>query len=566
MKVNSIEVDQYLGLSSALLTLDAKVTVIAGANGVGKSSLVHAVRHALAGELNRVSLKKDADQLVRTGAKRARVRLSTTMGDYSVAVPGTAKRPETELSPAAVAALPMCLDPILVLATLPDDMRALLRRVTSTTVSPESIAGRLSARGFDRLRIDRIMPALRKGFDSARIAAQEATSEARGAWKAVTGEAYGKDKAEGWTCPEGVDVGRELDEADNALTAARNAEAQWHTRNGEALARASALAQEDARRSALRQQAASYSNDKAEAIKLQAEVDVLETRVAELQQQCNSGPAGTRYQCPACKSDLMLDKDVLFEHTPRAVDPADLVALDEAVELQIATRSRLNAVVQRLKVSEPAHLAVESFTDMESSPTVDAAELTALETATREAEARRDKLREVKRHKETAARKTAEAAAHHKEVGAWTDIAEALAPDGIPGELMRGMLNPVRERLMKSATELGWPLVYVQDDMRLLIGGRGVHLCSESERYRAAVMFGEAMAFISGLNLLVLDAADILQPSARMELIDWLAKSPMETVIVTMTLGKAPGELGESIQSYWIADGTVTGQNERIAA
>ncbi|MGC0155868.1 hypothetical protein ACPRNU_25730, partial [Chromobacterium vaccinii] len=50
-----------------------------------------------------------------------------------------------------------------------------------------------------------------------------------------------------------------------------------------------------------------------------------------------------------------------------------------------------------------------------------------------------------------AVQRTRQAAQHHADVQAWTLIADAMAPDGIPGEILADALRPVNDRLFELA-------------------------------------------------------------------------------------------------------------------
>lgn len=76
--------------------------------------------------------------------------------------------------------------------------RSLLFALTKSSAKPEVAVEKLLARGADPDKAEKIKPLLRSGFNAAMEQAKTYTSESRGAWKALTGEAYGSDKAEGW--------------------------------------------------------------------------------------------------------------------------------------------------------------------------------------------------------------------------------------------------------------------------------------------------------------------------------------------------------------------------------
>ena len=64
MKITAIKTANFLGARNVDVKLDRPVTLFAGKNFSGKSSLQEAVRMALTGESVRVGLKKDFRRLV----------------------------------------------------------------------------------------------------------------------------------------------------------------------------------------------------------------------------------------------------------------------------------------------------------------------------------------------------------------------------------------------------------------------------------------------------------------------------------------------------------------------
>lgn len=137
-----------------------------------------------------------------------------------------------------------------------------------------------------------------------------------------------------------------------------------------------------------------------------------------------------------------------------------------------------------------------------------------------------DQVRELRRRAEVfgnAAQVKENALRQHKNVERWTKMAEALGPDGIPGELLTEVLAPLNEHLRASAAATGWPQVHIAADMAITCGNRWYPLLSESERWRADAQLAEAVSTFAGLGILVLDRFDVLQPALRQPGLRWLA-------------------------------------------
>ena len=170
-----------------------------------------------------------------------------------------------------------------------------------------------------------------------------------------------------------------------------------------------------------------------------------------------------------------------------------------------------------------------------------------------------DMLRATKAAGEGAAQKTAQALKHHADVEAWDKIGAALAPDGIPGELLTAALGPINARLVQSAADAQWPEVVVGADMAITYGGRQYSLISESEQWRADAMLAEAIASQSNWRLLLLDRFDTLDLQGRADLIAWMdvlaENGEIDSAFLFGTLKAEPTNLPASIGTHWIDSG-----------
>lgn len=176
---------------------------------------------------------------------------------------------------------------------------------------------------------------------------------------------------------------------------------------------------------------------------------------------------------------------------------------------------------------------------------------------------------------EAAMRKTAEAAGHHADVQAWEQIAEALAPSGIPAELLSEALTPLNDALRGHAESAQWPCVAVEADMTVTADGRAYALLSESEQWRADAMLAASIAQLSDVRLLVLDRFDVLDQQGRSDALYWLddlaQDGVIDTALVFGTLARAPSGLPDNVRAVWIEGGRASAvaaqeQREEVAA
>ena len=106
----------------------------------------------------------------------------------------------------------------------------------------------------------------------------------------------------------------------------------------------------------------------------------------------------------------------------------------------------------------------------------------------------------------------------------------------------------------------GWKVVAIAPDMALTYGGRPYALLSTSEQYRLRAVLQAAIARLAGADLVVIDAANVLDAPTRSGLFSMLGQAELSAV-VCMTLSRreqvpdlARAGLGES---YWLDDGVL---------
>ncbi|WP_162558182.1 AAA family ATPase, partial [Pseudomonas aeruginosa] len=199
MRITKLEITNFQGLRHAALDVSAPVLLVAGHNGAGKSSLLDGVAMAFNGQPRRVSLKKEIDKLITEGAKKGEARVEWLDEAGEVQACGVAL-PSGKGSPLADSPfLPYVLDASLFAGLKADDRRKLLLSLTGASASPAEVAKRLKAKGIDLALFEKVKPLLRSGFSAMVGQAKDYASEARGAWKAITGENYGSEKAVDWT-------------------------------------------------------------------------------------------------------------------------------------------------------------------------------------------------------------------------------------------------------------------------------------------------------------------------------------------------------------------------------
>jgi hypothetical protein len=133
-----------------------------------------------------------------------------------------------------------------------------------------------------------------------------------------------------------------------------------------------------------------------------------------------------------------------------------------------------------------------------------------------------------------------------------------LAPDGLRGRKLARVVEAFNASLRPLSETAVWADVTVDAAMSLAYGGRPYALLSTSEQYRVRAVLQTAMARLDGSDMIVLDAADVLDGTTRSGLFAMIEESDL-AALVCMTLTRreqvpdlAAAELGAS---YWIEDG-----------
>ena len=564
MKITHITAQNYLGARAVELPVTTPIVLLAGKNGAGKSSLQEAIRHALGGEAARVALKKDFKALMSDGASSSYATVATSEGEFSIVLP-SGKGMHFDHG-----ALPFVLDPARFARLDANERRGFLFGLFNLSPDGPAVVDALKARGCAAAKIEQVRPLLRAGFDAAAKEAQAKARDAKAAWRAVTAEAWGSEKAGKWAAPAPTETyGKDMIAAAEAAVAETDAAiAEANQQIGEA--RAKARQHAEARRQ-IEELKAKAARLQAARIKLnldQAQLDEWTAKLATLPEPGSNKPAQHLYGCPCCGVALQIVGGELVKYElPEAgpLDPdietkrkqwSDAVALytrsvaNDQRDIADAERAaqEIVALEKRLGEAPPATELLEQL-------------LAGHQTDKKSRAATLAQMFEANRQAQAASENTKKAAAHHADVMAWLAIADALAPDGIPAEMLASALGPINDRLIAAAGMAEWAPVTITRDMDILAGGRPYALLSESEKWRADAMIGAAIAELSGLRLLVLDRFDVLDAKGREDLIYWMdamaAEGLLDTALVFGTMKALPAGLPETITPVWIEGGVV---------
>lgn len=604
MKITAIIAKNFQGLRHAGLSLSSRIALIAGDNGAGKSSLRDAIAMALSGLPSRVTKKKDFGQLVMDGQKAASV--SVEFDDGRVA---TLKLPDGKVvfagggalddSESFRAALPFALNPAAFAAADPDARRTALFALTGCGVDERGVEQRLLERGVEQRYIDAVLPMVGAGFPAAEADAKRRATEARGAWKGVTGEVYGDKKAEDWRVDASAVPDAEIQRAKASTQAVQDEIDQCQQRLGELRARKQQ--QDDRQRQAakLTELAAmlprirnKLKQDQLDLANVRAQVETITAgpvqRVGLVHDLARALNVSLTMAIPfgdmnaEQRGYLKTAGQVLDQYSaehgsladdgipPSAQDLARLPDLQHSLDMM----SRAVANDERdLKIAADAEAQLKALGDGAAAPVSErevsqlAERINSLQASHKQRAADLAQLLEKHREAAEAVQRTKQAALHHTDVQAWSAVASAMAPDGIPSEILADALRPVNDRLFELSRMAGWSRVQISREMDITADGRVYGLLSESEQWRADCVIALALSIMSGLRIVLLDRFDVLSMAGRGQLLDLLEglDDQIDTALVFGTLKAAP-ESDEIVQAIWIQDGEVSGQDLAKAA
>jgi hypothetical protein len=606
MKLQRITIDNLLGITSVDLKLDRPVSIFCGANFSGKSSVRDAIELALTGEIMRVS-KKQAAELIHDGADSGGCEITDGNGEiWRVIINSKGKVVDAQKGATRNPAVPYALNGQRFAGSDPNERRALLYGLMGVKTAHDDIARRMLAMGCDADKVQRITPMLRAGWDAACTDAKAKATQGKGAWQQITGEAYGSEKVKTWRAEmpsfdkqRAHDLAVDVEHADIAI-------GQWQHTIG-------ALQAKQERRDALKAQlpglAAKIELIERAETKLATDKQALLEWSADLTKTMQAAGAAPRvgllHDLARCLANMVRtladgDEEGLFGHAPEVHSARAALANyerehgsvnaaaggDEKARARLPKVKESHDLLARSVANDERDLAAlqKAQTDHaaimeELAQPFDAAELSAahshIDTISGKraiAVAELDKIRTLRAASESAQKRTEDAASVARDTAEWTAIGEALSPEGIPAALVAEALGPLNERLAQSALDTDWRRVYVDSDMTVRADNdRQYALMSESERWRADAMLAEAIAFLSGTKLLVLDRFDVLDLPARAQLLGWLdvlaSSTEIEAALIFGTLRTVPGGLPETARAYWIEAGAlVTGTELAEAA
>lgn len=554
-----IKVRNFRGVERADIDISG-VTILAGNNGAGKSSICQAVSAAVSGhpipfltigkgaeDLKPLLLKKDVSRLIRSGMKKASVQVGGKDGSTSVDWPKCEVETEGKTPPRSGVFSSGIVSVV--------DMSSAVRgEYLSDRLGANADASHLKARleddGLGDEAIETALADLESfGWDDAHSKYKADATTLKGKWEGITGEKWGAKKGEGWVHPDTAESS--LDDLEQVLLVAQE--------TSEALAGQGAVSKERSD-NLLRQ--IELAKDDADDLE-DAEVDYQDAQALVGKIEGESGPGEVviaNTKCSACGELLFVGRKGDDIYTKKAVSPSGKDA-KKAKEFLADKKVRLekaNAILHdantRLGICRAAAKRLEELRK-------EYGEIGEVqESASREdIEAARD---EVSRAANDIAnfKKRDAAAKVHKEIKDALVVAAATAPDGVRRERLVRALRDFNEGALEGLCRgAKYRAIKVEDDMMISYDGRPFPLLSESEKFRVKSVMQFALAR-DDESIVIIDGADILDKSGLNGLMK-ISNGSDKSTLIGMTISEKKdvpdlAKIGIG-QSYWVEDGSV---------
>lgn len=559
-----ITVKNFRGARHATIA-DAGISLVAGRNHAGKTSVLLATACALTGNMTPLGLRKaDAGALVMTGASGASVEIEGPDGTARGEWPKAERSTTGEAPPTASEVAAGLLS---VVKMKPDDRTLYFGELLKTDPAREDFdaaaieAGIVKADSVSKL--DKIWETVsRDGWAAAHTNAQAAGRERKGAWEQVTKEKYGATKAESWE-PKGwgAELATEsLQSLEDAVSAAR-AETEHFVGKF-------AIGQEEFER--LLSQAEKFHERKAALDEAKARIEEVRAMLADTDREIaeiGETRDGSGIPCPHCGEKIKLVRVSSAETRLEKAPELDQEGLKQRRSLLASAEGRRSMQAQNLKAAEVERdRAYADFAASEEAKSRIDQGATATDDTSEELNAARQRENRAAAALDAFKAKT-EADRIHRSIKANALMVEILSPGGVRHTVLVRRLKEFNARLAEISELARWGTVSVTDSLGVDLDGRAYPLLSKSEQFRCRVTLQVAAAEIDGSAAVVIDGADILDMPSRGGLFAMLVRRKLRA-IVGMTLrarDAAPDLSAKGVGAvYWLESGELSA-NEKAA-
>lgn len=538
-------VSNFRGCEQASLDIDY-LTLIAGHNGAGKSSLLGGIVAAVSGNMIplRGVAKGESSALVKAGADRGLVVISDDDIEIRAAWP-TCRRTSKgdEQSMPTISAVAAGLEKPSRMSL--KELSAYLAELLEATPSMAELEKDLISSGVRAETAAEVCERVSsRGWDAAEKHYRSRGAEIKGAWEAVTGERYGSAKAETWLpagwstdCSAPLEsLSTAVDEAKRTLERAIGNQAVAAERLEDAKCLSGSLQR-------LREELAEaegvhdalYEEHNAAAI----------ARPLHLPSEA--------LPCPHCGKPLQINGGTI--QVAEAISDAERKEIkainDQRAKKFLAIKAKYDAAFDRRQTLRQKIIDAQAAEKLLASTG-------GKNGSARDVDAAREVLASRKAALEAAeAKRNADRA--HATITEFVTVVKTIAPDGLRARKSQMALTGFNETLRSRFTEpYGMKAVSVDPDMTIRYGGRDYRFLSVGEQWYVDAVLAVACAHRDGSWFVILDGADTLVSKWRQSLFEML--NAIEIPALVGMSAKSPESVPDLAdykmgQSYWMESG-----------
>lgn len=550
-----------LGVESAEVDLNG-IVLVAGRNGEGKSSLLQAIGAVATGEaaIRGLNVKGQRSWAVRQGADMGVAVLDWGTGTQRVVWPNSAVENTGSPYPDGPFGSPLGIG---LREWMAQDLKTRQQEFANRAkASPtlDDIRTWLEVHDGNPAQAQALWERVDiSGWDAVLKQAQEASTKVRGGWEQVAGTAFGVVKSQGWR-PAGLLPDVDYTEEGVAEDLERAKEAR------DRLIAQGAI--ETHRLGVLRDQARPLPELQAEEARLRAELTerrAAQRRLGE-QRQSLLGAEDFSLPCPHCGGAL----DVQAEPgaTPELTKSAKpLLMREKAAKRRDEAASVTKAQADAQRAIDQAEAALQDQVARTTQAANAAAEVRRLEKAIAESGIDGDALSQarelVARLEERLVNVQAmsKAADLYEKWAKMQPAIKALEPEGVRGMVAARALTDWNAIMATITTDAGMAAVVLTEGMELTFAGRRYALLSESEKWRANLVMGLALAKAEAAKLLLVDRLDVLVADLRASALKAIRAAGIPAVVAMSVPDKSPERLPHlskaGLGSVWWIEGGV---------
>lgn len=523
-----VNVANFKGCSSARFAINP-ITLIAGANSAGKSSILYPVACAVHGMTKAFGLSKDAQKALvpYDGAKEAVVTVSTE--DWGVTITWPSGKTSTKGGGSRVSAIAAGLAAFPLMAL--KDRAMELAPYMKAQPSKEDWEAACKEAGVSDLVIKEYWNEIEAAggvWDAVWTTAKEEGAQQKGIWRSVTGDAYGIDKAEGWAA-EGTPKDTDIATLEAAVLSAQEAVETKAAQGGASSAERSTLTAKAKLEPKLRETLKTAKGD----------ADRWGETLTKAENKLKATPIASARppSCPHCEKNLLITvkgHDYVLKKAGEwdEAEQKRLQQLNDAADAEFNTaRSQAEKATRLMHAAEDdlktALAAKEQLAAMGDGEVQD------LTLVRADLDSARNELRAVL--------DTEKATEAHNRVLALVTLVKLLGPAGVRREAMVKGLEDFNAGLKALSDVCGWEDVAITADMGVTYFDMPWEMMADNEKFRTTVLLQTYMAALDKSQMVVIDGAEILDAGGRNGLFKLLAHAKIPALVaMTMAPDKAP--------------------------